>query len=145
MDACFSALTESLNQIGIDFGRADYFITHLHADHLGLAGRLTEKVLMSETDAKIIESFGPESLYEYAEYFKMNGFPVENAEKILNVHPWMSYSGNVTFIPVKDGEILNYGKYSLKAVLTPGHTPGHMCLYDEKRGSFFLEITYFSI
>ena len=28
--------------------------------------------------------------------------------------------------------MLSYGGHDLKCILTPGHTPGHMCLYDEK-------------
>jgi len=33
--------------------------------------------------------------------------------------------------------VLNYGGYELKVVATPGHTPGHMCLYDEKKKILF--------
>ena len=33
--------------------------------------------------------------------------------------------------------MLEYGGYRLKAILTPGHTPGHMCLYDEEKKIFF--------
>ena len=32
---------------------------------------------------------------------------------------------------VKDGDVINKGE-SMKVIATPGHTPGHMCLYIEK-------------
>ena len=137
LDACYSALTGALKEIGIDHARADYFVTHLHADHLGLAPRLTDRVRMSEADSEIVKGFRPEHWKEYLEYFKINGFPEEDLEKILNRHPWSQYSGSLSFITVKDGEVLDYGKYSLKAILTPGHTPGHMCLYDEEHKILF--------
>ena len=33
--------------------------------------------------------------------------------------------------------MLHYGGYSLQAVETPGHTPGHMCLYDAEKKLLF--------
>ncbi len=137
MDQCFNALTGALSSIGVDFRRVDYFITHLHADHLGLAGRLTDRVFMSEADTEIIKNFSLEYWVEYLEYFKLNGFPSKEVQKILDTHPGGRYSGNVSFIPVKDGDAFSYGKYSLKAVLTPGHTPGHACLYDQENRVLF--------
>ncbi|MGB9729580.1 MAG: MBL fold metallo-hydrolase [Thermoprotei archaeon] len=138
MDICYAKLVEALNEIGVDFKHADYFVTHVHADHLGLAGRLTNRVYMSIIDVEIFEKFRSlEYWFKYLEYFKMNGFPKEDTEKILNVHPGIRYSSNISFNPVGDGEILNYGEYSLRTVLTPGHTPGHMCLYDEEKKILF--------
>lgn len=138
MDVCYAKLLEALNEVGVNFKNADYFATHLHADHIGLTGRLTSMVYMSSVDAEIIsKSRSLEHWLEALEYFKMNGFPEEDAEKILRVHPGIRYSSIVEFNHVKDGETLNYGEYSLKAVLTPGHTPGHMCLYDEDRKILF--------
>ncbi|MGC8622054.1 MAG: MBL fold metallo-hydrolase [Caldisphaera sp.] len=142
MDLCYTTLTSALNKVGIDFRHADYFITHLHADHIGLAGRLTDKVYMSEIDAKIFysEKSNLKNWYEHLEYLWINGFPKDYSEKILDIHPGIKYSGNfsnVSFITVKDGEGLDYADYHLKAVLTPGHTPGHMCLYDEEKKVLF--------
>ncbi|MEM2194868.1 MAG: MBL fold metallo-hydrolase [Candidatus Methanomethylicia archaeon] len=138
MDVCYVKLIEALNEVKVDFRYADYFATHLHADHIGLTGRLTSKVYMSGIDAEIMEkSRSLEHWLEVLEYLKMNGFPKEDAEKILTVHPGIKYSSNIQFHPVKDGEILEYGEYTLKTVLTPGHTPGHMCLYDEEKKILF--------
>ena len=34
--------------------------------------------------------------------------------------------------------MLCYGGYELRCLATPGHTPGHLCLFDEKRKLIFL-------
>jgi glyoxylase-like metal-dependent hydrolase (beta-lactamase superfamily II) len=39
--------------------------------------------------------------------------------------------------PVEDGTILEYGGRKLQCVFTPGHTPGHMCLYDRENEILF--------
>ena len=33
------------------------------------------------------------------------------------------------FVNLADGEEMRYGPYRMRAVSTPGHTPGHQCLY----------------
>ena len=33
------------------------------------------------------------------------------------------------FVNLADGEEVRYGPYRMRAVSTPGHTPGHQCLY----------------
>jgi glyoxylase-like metal-dependent hydrolase (beta-lactamase superfamily II) len=42
-----------------------------------------------------------------------------------------------TSVPVRDGTRLSYGNFRLECVWTPGHTPGHVCLYDKSKGIFF--------
>lgn len=138
MDECYVELVKALNEIGVDYRRADYFITHLHADHLGLAGRLTSTVYISEGDAIIMqEPSSAQRILRYLSFFTMNGFPLEDLDKVLRSHPAVRYYSEVNFQVVKDGELFEYGDYKLKAILTPGHTPGHMCLYDEDNGVLF--------
>jgi glyoxylase-like metal-dependent hydrolase (beta-lactamase superfamily II) len=139
LDVCYLEFIRALREIGVDFRRADYFITHLHADHLGLAGRLTKEVFMSSIDSEIASKIIDDiSMWKKViEYFVMNGLPQEDAEKIISLHPAIRYLSKVDFHNVDDRETLEYGDYSLQAVLTPGHTPGHMCLYDEDKKIIF--------
>ena len=37
---CLEAMQAGLRQIGVDLEKSDLFITHLHADHFGLVGKL---------------------------------------------------------------------------------------------------------
>jgi glyoxylase-like metal-dependent hydrolase (beta-lactamase superfamily II) len=45
--------------------------------------------------------------------------------------------GGVRYTYVKNGEVLRVGGYSLRCISTPGHSPGHMCLWDEESGVMF--------
>jgi glyoxylase-like metal-dependent hydrolase (beta-lactamase superfamily II) len=44
---------------------------------------------------------------------------------------------------LKEGEILDLGDFKLKVIHTPGHTPGSICLYEEKSKSLFSGDTVF--
>ena len=41
------------------------------------------------------------------------------------------------YTELQDGAALHYGGRMLRCVLTPGHTPGHLCLYDPARRRLF--------
>jgi glyoxylase-like metal-dependent hydrolase (beta-lactamase superfamily II) len=58
---CFDALQGGLRKLGVDPGRTDFFITHLHADHFGLVSKLatpTSRVYFNRPDAELIEAKG---------------------------------------------------------------------------------------
>ncbi len=38
---------------------------------------------------------------------------------------------------IEDGSVLNIGSTQLEVIHTPGHSPGHICLYDRKRRILF--------
>jgi glyoxylase-like metal-dependent hydrolase (beta-lactamase superfamily II) len=38
---------------------------------------------------------------------------------------------------LSDGEVLEAGGYKITAILTPGHSPGHMCYWMEEQGVMF--------
>jgi glyoxylase-like metal-dependent hydrolase (beta-lactamase superfamily II) len=37
---CLEAMQAGLRELGVDLKETDFFITHMHADHFGLVGRL---------------------------------------------------------------------------------------------------------
>lgn len=65
-------------------------------------------------------------------------------ERIVSVmdaaNPAIAYAaipGCEKYTPVKEGQIISIASYHLQCILTPGHTPGHMCLLDKKAGIMF--------
>lgn len=40
-------------------------------------------------------------------------------------------------VKLEDGEVLEFDGWSLRAVWTPGHTPGHLCMYETKHRLMF--------
>ncbi len=120
-------------------------ITHNHPDHYGLAGRLVQLakcgVTMHHLDAVHIESryvnLGP--LQEEMErWLRIHGGPpnelmamVKGSEAILNriniAKPDIEVSG---------GERIPAGKLEWEIIWTPGHSVGHICLYERTRKTF---------
>ncbi|RPH50913.1 MAG: MBL fold metallo-hydrolase [Desulfobacteraceae bacterium] len=130
---CLDAMNNGLSELKIDLADCDYFITHLHADHFGLIARLaveTSRIYFSRPDKEIIESWeGFEPMIEYA---GKNGFPENELRTALHQHPGYKYGSDWTpdMSVLEDGETITYGDYSFICVETPGHTLGHICLYE---------------
>lgn len=130
---CLEAMNKGLKEINADLADCDFFITHLHADHFGLIARLVtkkSKIYFSRPDKEIIESWeGFEPMIEYA---GKNGFPENELRNALHQHPGYKYGSD--WMPdmsvLEDGETVTYGKYCFECVETPGHTLGHICLYE---------------
>jgi len=135
MDECYNTIVETLKKLNIDLGKTTFLITHLHADHIGLIDRFRQsKILINSVEAKFITERTNQYWSEAYNYFKANGFPEDELRKALEHHPAGKYSSKRTdFQLVNDGETLNYGSYKFKIIHTPGHTPGHICLYEPNR------------
>ncbi len=138
---CEQALRSAFDELGIK--NTDLFITHLHSDHCGLVGKFADEnstVYAGETDGELI-NFEAGNLYwrMLDDLFVKYGFPRADFGSNTDIHPGRKYchTERIDFKYVKDGDILNYGGYELRAVETPGHTPGHICLYDEKKKILF--------
>ena len=64
-----------------------------------------------------------------------NGFPEDELEKAFADHPGKRYrpQGPLDFTILKEGDKINAGDYSFRCIETPGHSPGHMCLYEDEK------------
>jgi glyoxylase-like metal-dependent hydrolase (beta-lactamase superfamily II) len=136
---CAEAMLLGLEEIGVDLNKTDFFITHMHADHVGLISDLVKdgtRVYSSEYDTNWFESnlqWDP-----IINFLRLNGFPDDELKVAFHSHPGYQYGPKwkPRFIFLKEGDILKIGEYQLRCVETPGHTKGHMCLYDVKNGIF---------
>lgn len=140
-EECLDAMTSGLKEMKVDLNKTDFFITHMHADHSGLASTLataTSKVYASQADAEIINSWGISVFQEQANFATRNGFPEDDVQWAIKNHPGFKYSSKhyIPFSIVRDGDRVEAGDYSFRCVFTPGHTPGHMCLYDPDKKLF---------
>jgi glyoxylase-like metal-dependent hydrolase (beta-lactamase superfamily II) len=137
--ACLEAMHAGLEQLNIDITRTDFFITHLHADHFGLVARLvsdSSRIYFNRPDAELIESWeGFEPMIAFA---GRNGFPKEELRAALDAHPGHKFGSD--WVPelklLKEGETINIGAYCFQCIETPGHTLGHMCLYEPSEKIF---------
>lgn len=134
---CEDALRAGLNELDVDLGRTDFFITHLHADHLGLVTAFaaeSSRVFFNELEAEFIaasRSKGGFMAFLAAQALR-SGISEAQLEEAMRQHPGFKYSppDYPEFTIVHDGDTLRVGTYEFTCVHTPGHTPGHLCLYD---------------
>ena len=135
-DKCFNAMQAALKKLDVDLKKTDFFITHCHGDHIGLVSRLTRAgsiVYISELEAQIISKIKTGVLLsEIRVFLHMSGFPEKDPEKILPPHVGREYKTRDTlpFRFVEDTDIIERGEYRFTCIKTPGHSKGHMCLYE---------------
>ena len=141
--ACREAMERQLAEIGVDRERLDIFLTHLHSDHAGLAPELIRsggRISIGRTDGIRMAGYQDPAVWRtmYTEY-QEEGFSQAEMEALWNSNPAQN-AGPLPYgdyVYLEDGDILSYGSHTLRCVLTPGHTPGHLCLYGADCGWLF--------
>lgn len=88
--------------------------THGHNDHITVAPQLSK-----DLDAPVLLS---------------------PADAML----WETTHGDTAFRPLSDGQVLRAGGIELRAIATPGHSPGSTCLYAPELGALFSGDTLFN-
>ncbi len=144
---CLEALEQALDTLGVAPDSLDFFITHLHADHCGLTSRLMERAgrdawcFASAGDGPRINMFTRQSFRVHDSFEEMtaSGMPHSLIEHMTTGHPGISWATDspCPFTPAMGGDVFAYGRYSLKVLDMPGHTPDLLCLYDENKKILF--------
>ena len=133
-------LREAMNRVAGPGARLrSLLVTHIHPDHYGAAGVLTQEwgaeLYLHRLEVPLIHPRYLELdalIDEVHRYLLANGMPEEDAEVMQNAS--RSFAKSVTTAPVAislDGaETLELGGRRLRVEWTPGHSPGHVCLFD---------------
>ncbi|MDR3304805.1 MAG: MBL fold metallo-hydrolase [Clostridiales Family XIII bacterium] len=130
-------LTAGLRELSLDMNDTDIFLTHCHADHTGLTAKVASgntRVYISEPDEAIVRQFvqRPDKSWLRIEgELSIAGFPIEKLAAALDKNPALRNVASEYIEPVlvKEGHVFDVGGARLETVDTPGHSPGHMCLY----------------
>ena len=141
-DHAWSSLADGIRQTGHDITDVRYvLVTHAHADHLGMAGRVRElsdaRVGMHPAEAATLsEASAPASRQRYADWLRSRGVPRGQLGEILG--PSAAAAESRVSLAMPDVDIEHGSRplgagTALRAVWTPGHTPGHLCFYDEQQ------------
>ncbi len=138
---CMAALVSGLKECGVDLRQADLFITHMHADHSGLVSAIAvegARIYFGRADAEIIKYITPEHWDEMIDFAGRCGFPREELERAVGNHPGRRYnpSNSLNLHILKNGDTVSVGDYLFECIETPGHTPGHICLYEPDKKIF---------
>lgn len=115
-------------------------VTHLHPDHVGLAGWLTEKfdvpLYMSRTDyllcRTLVMDTGQPAPEEGVQFYRAAGFPEEALQTYRQ--RFGGFGMGVYRLPqsyrrLVDGQELIIGKHRWRIVVGRGHAPEHACLW----------------
>ncbi|MFX1314015.1 MAG: MBL fold metallo-hydrolase, partial [Promethearchaeota archaeon] len=140
----------ALKDINLTINDIDYcFISHEHPDHVGLARILKQKnpnlkILMHDIAAKILEWETKEENLDEVEReaskianqmikYGMNEKQAEEVVDFFNYLPKSSEYQKPDMI-LHDGDII---LENLEIIWTPGHSFGHMCVFNRKKKHLF--------
>ncbi len=120
--------------------------THLHVDHMALAGRLVRETGCDFVMHRVAEqrldryndwSLGFAQLLRLAERHGASSAELQ-ALDALTVRPDWAAEGIPPTAPVDDGGSIGIDRHrSLEVIHTPGHDPAHICLVDSGTGLVF--------
>ncbi|MBQ5328164.1 MAG: MBL fold metallo-hydrolase [Oscillospiraceae bacterium] len=105
--------------------------THVHWDHIGGLWKFSE-FYVHESEKDWIEENFPLS-NEFVRKMLVKG---NNLTGFINVDDYAVFQGNPKKILI-DGDIIDLGNRKIEVLHTPGHSPGHMCFFEEKTGYLF--------
>ena len=147
-DEAWRSLAAGLESIGA--GVADVrgvLVTHLHFDHIGLAGRIrqasgawialhpADHALLSRPDFRAAEV----AVAREADFLRgLGASQAEAAASVGTAAEWEKFTAIA--LPdrlLEDGELADVPGWKLRALHTPGHTPGHLCFMDERSRRLF--------
>ncbi len=144
----FSVLQTKLKEIGLSVTDVvTIIITHVHPDHFGLAGKIKQlspraELLMHSWESDMLESryvkFSDLSDKISAMLHK-HGVPSQDRNVLGSASmPALEYV-TITFPDriLYGGEIISTGIFDLEIIWTPGHSPGHICLYEPQNKLLF--------
>ncbi|MEV4162325.1 MBL fold metallo-hydrolase [Nonomuraea dietziae] len=123
-------------------------VTHIHPDHYGLAGRVREVsgawIALHPADARLLrdryDDDYVETLVEQEKALLVrSGVPQTVLDTLAGASMMIRHMVTMARPDrlVEDGDRLDLGGWDLRAVWTPGHSPGHLCFLSESRRVLF--------
>lgn len=146
-DLAYKALLSQLAELNLTPADLKFIvITHFHPDHFGLSERLSlvtnASFIQHEVEINLLtirKSDTDKALTSMEKWLNRNGFPVTGSGELrdMTLSVYKLGTNNSPVVAVKGGERIHLGPYDFEILWTPGHSPGMICLYEEKFGYLF--------
>lgn len=142
-DSSFATLHNSLVKLGLGFEEiSQILVTHVHPDHYGMAGRIKRlsgaTIAMHHIEEGFIEPryvHMEELLHQTDRMLVDNGVPHDDMVRLRDATVGLEH-----FIDpappdrtLHDGETITTGEFTFRIIWTPGHSSGHLCLYEPEK------------
>ncbi len=134
-----AAMREALGQLAVDLNRTDFFITHIHPDHFGFLSRLTAKtthVYVNQREMGWFDVMNQRA--DFLRFARFNGFSDDELDAASRKTSVLesSLNRNLRFHFLHEDDAVEVGDMAFRCIETPGHTRGHLCLFDPERRIF---------
>jgi glyoxylase-like metal-dependent hydrolase (beta-lactamase superfamily II) len=139
----WEALNAGLAKAGYGIGDVKaVLVTHIHPDHYGLAGRVRQEsgawIGLHPADAEALPArYGDvdDLLARMRAFLADAGVPPDPLDTLngasMGVRQFVEQA--MPDVLLNDGDRADLAGWDLKAIWTPGHSPGHLCFYDGER------------
>lgn len=142
-ELCWNSLEQQLAGMGVRWGDIRKVVyTHLHEDHCGLMGLLKEvgvgQLVAHRRDIAWLKTkyaLSDEAVWqEEGVWFHRLGLPPEQLDTMRETAPYLRQTVQwpLPEIALEGGETIEFPPFQLKVFWTPGHNPGHICLYEPR-------------
>ena len=116
-------------------------VTHIHPDHYGLAGRVREAsgawVGLHPADAQLLKGRYVETddlVAQMTQLLALSGVPEEKRPDLagasMEIRSMVSMA--LPDVLLEDGQKIDLPGWTSETIWTPGHSPGHVCLYSDR-------------
>jgi len=139
-EEAFDSLKKQLAAIGINIKDISQIVlTHIHPDHYGLVGKL-KRLSRAEIALHYLEKDLIKSRYintdnllqQIARLLHTNGVPPAESSELQTASMGMLkfIAPTLPDVTFHGGETIPTGVFTFQVLWTPGHSPGHICLYE---------------
>ncbi|TVR27696.1 MAG: MBL fold metallo-hydrolase [Ilumatobacter sp.] len=146
-DEAWQGLVDGCRTAGFDVADVrGVLVTHIHPDHVGLASRVREAsgawIAMHPADAALLhDRYGDidDLMAAQRELMAWSGIPEHELNQLSEASVQLSdfISLREPDVLLEDGDTPDVPGWNLRAVWTPGHSPGHLCFHEPDRRWLF--------